>query len=55
MIRVHAELLLNGTSTASVTVAFHPPMNVNHGTFPLTLTAIAGSTVHTATVSLTVK
>jgi uncharacterized membrane protein len=36
-------------------VTLHPPMNVNHGTFKLTLTAKSGSDVHTQTVSLTVK
>jgi DNA-binding beta-propeller fold protein YncE len=46
---------LSNTSTAKVTLMLNTPMNVNLGTFKLTLTAKSGSDVHTQTVSLTVK
>jgi hypothetical protein len=45
----------SGASSATLTVVLLPPMNVNLGTFPLTITAQAGGDVHTATMSLTVK
>jgi sugar lactone lactonase YvrE len=46
---------LSSSATANVTVTLQTAQNVNHGTFPLTITAKAGTDTHTATVSLTVK
>ncbi|MBV8834121.1 MAG: hypothetical protein JO108_33390 [Acidobacteriaceae bacterium] len=50
-----ASVRLNGSNNAAMTVELHPPMNVNHGTFMLTITAQSGNDVHTVPVSLTVK
>jgi hypothetical protein len=50
-----AAVNLNGSSNSTMTVELHPPMNVNHGAFLLTVTAQSGNDMHTATVSLTVK
>jgi len=50
-----ATVNLNGSSSTTMTVELHPPMNVNHGTFLLTITAQSGNDVHTANVSLTVQ
>jgi len=46
---------LNGSSNPTMTVELYPQMNVNHGTFLMTITAQSGNDVHTANVSLTVR
>jgi hypothetical protein len=48
-------LALSTSATAKVSVTLHPPQNMNHGTFPLSITAKSGADTHMATVSLTVK
>jgi hypothetical protein len=46
---------LSGSSTANVSLTLNTPMNVNLGTFKLTITAKSGADVHAQTVSVTVK
>lgn len=46
---------LTTSSTGKVSLTLKTPMNVNLGTFKLTVTAKSGADTHTATVSVTVK
>jgi uncharacterized membrane protein len=50
-----SSLTLGTSASAKVSVTLQPPQNVNHGTFPLTITAKFAADTHVASVSLTVK